>query len=143
MAIWYSALLLAVASIATSAQQAVVLTRLGSHPKGLRKIRDILGKRGDDGKQKPRNLQLFIWQAPLSLLNTSGVMFVAGLIVLVWKSVSPVWIGDDVKVGHRTCRVSSAHFLNILTGCNAVLTDPLVRYGIIHIVSVWSLRVDF
>jgi hypothetical protein len=101
MAIWYSALLIAVASIASSAQQAVVLTRLGSHPEGLRKIRELLGKRSNDGSYKPKNLQLFIWQAPLSLLNTSGVLFVAGLIVLVWKSVSLPWVANDVKVGYE------------------------------------------
>jgi hypothetical protein len=97
VAIWYSALLFAVTSIATSAQQAVVLTRLGSHPQGLQKIRKLLGRSTVDGLQKPRNLQLFIWQAPLALLNMSGVMFVVGLTVLVWKSVS--LNGDGVKVG--------------------------------------------
>jgi hypothetical protein len=97
VAIWYSALLFALTSIATSAQQAVVLTRLGSHPEGLQKIRKFLGRRTVDGLQKPRNSQLFIWQAPLSLLNMSGVMFVVGLTVLVWKSVS--LSGDGVKVG--------------------------------------------
>jgi hypothetical protein len=104
-AIWYSALLLAVTSIASSAQQNVVLARLGSHPEGLRKIRGLLGYRADDGKLRPRNLQLFIWQAPLSLLNTSGVLFVVGLVVLVWKSVSVVWGGDDVKVSEWSSRV--------------------------------------
>ena len=98
MAIWYSALLLALAAIATSAQQSVALTRLCSHPDGLKKIRHLVGERDGLTKMKVRNLQLFIWQAPLSLLNTSGVMFVVGLAVLVWKAASPDWSGDDVKV---------------------------------------------
>jgi hypothetical protein len=100
LAIWYSALVLALTAIAASAQQSVALTRLGSHPEGLDKIRKLLG-RHIDGKWKPSNLQLIVWQAPLSLLNFSVVMFTVGLGILVWSSVSPAWIGDDVKVSSR------------------------------------------
>lgn len=106
IAIWYSALLFAITSIATSAQQVVVLRRLGSHPEGLEKIRTLLGKNAANGPPKPRNLQLFIWQAPLSLLNLSGVMFVVGLIVLVWKSVSLG--GNDTKVWAKIVLVTSS-----------------------------------
>ncbi|CAN9304906.1 unnamed protein product [Alternaria alternata] len=96
--IWYSALLLALAAIATSAQQSVALTRLGSHPDGLCKIRQLIGKRDGLTKFKARKSQLFIWQAPLSLLNTSVVMFIIGFAVLVWKAALPIPSGDNVKV---------------------------------------------
>ncbi|KAF2106267.1 hypothetical protein BDV96DRAFT_694247 [Lophiotrema nucula] len=100
LAVWYSALVLALTSIATSAQQAVALTRLTSHPDGLRKIRELLGRPVDGGnpKWRPSKLQLICWQAPLSLLNTSVIMFTVGLIVLVWKSVTPALTGDGIKI---------------------------------------------
>ncbi|PSN64505.1 hypothetical protein BS50DRAFT_678595 [Corynespora cassiicola Philippines] len=97
MAIWYSALVFSLASIATSAQQSVALTRLGSHPEGLKKTRELLGNNLGAGWE-PNKLQLFIWQTPLSMLNTSVVMFMIGLVVLVWQSVSPAWTGNDIKV---------------------------------------------
>jgi hypothetical protein len=100
--IWYSALLLALAAIATSAQQSVALTRLGSHSDGLCKIRQLIGKRDGLTKFKARKLQLFIWQAPLSLLNTSVVMFIIGFAVLVWKAALPISSGDNVKVKPHT-----------------------------------------
>lgn len=97
LAIWYSALVLALGSIATSAQQAVALGRLSSHPDGARKMREVLG-REVGGRWRPRKVQLLIWQTPISLLNASIMMFVAGLIVLVWGSVSRLWAWSDVKV---------------------------------------------
>jgi hypothetical protein len=57
----------------------------------------VLGRHAQ-GRWKPRNLQLVIWQTPLSLLNSSIVMFVVGLTVLVWNSVSKTWKWDDIKV---------------------------------------------
>ncbi|CAN9283136.1 unnamed protein product [Alternaria alternata] len=107
--IWYSALLLALAAIATSAQQSVALTRLGSHPDGLCKIRQLIGKRDGLTKFKARKLQLFIWQAPLSLLNTSVVMFIIGFAVLVWKAALPISSGDNVK-RKDAGDASTAHF---------------------------------
>ncbi|KAF2797238.1 hypothetical protein K505DRAFT_298770 [Melanomma pulvis-pyrius CBS 109.77] len=86
-AIWYSALMLSLASIASSAQLAVALSRLSSRPDGLKKIRALLGKQTKNGAWKPRKLQLIIWQTPVSLLNTSVMMFTVGLSILVWKSV--------------------------------------------------------
>jgi Na+-transporting NADH:ubiquinone oxidoreductase subunit NqrB len=96
--IWYSALLLALAAIATSAQQSVALTRLGSHLDGLGKILQLIGKRDGLTKFTARKLHLFIWQAPLSLLNTSVVMFIIGFAVLIWKGALPIWSVDNVKM---------------------------------------------
>ncbi|KAI1763110.1 hypothetical protein GGR53DRAFT_498623 [Hypoxylon sp. FL1150] len=98
MAIWYSALVMALTSVATSAQQAVALNRLATHPEGLQRIRDLLGKQTAPGVWRPRKLQLIIWQTPISLLNSSIVLYAVGLSVLVWTSVSWAWTWNDSKV---------------------------------------------
>ncbi|KAH7130733.1 hypothetical protein B0J11DRAFT_430219 [Dendryphion nanum] len=100
LALWYSALILVLTSIAASAQQSVALTRLGSHPHGLEKIRKLLGKSSSSRNTEPSKLQLVVWQAPLSLLNFSVVVFTIGLAILIWSSVSPAWTGDDIKVSN-------------------------------------------
>lgn len=99
--IWYAALVFALTSIATSAHQAVALNRLGSHPAGVSKLRDLLGKEGNDGTWRARKLELFIWQTPLSLLNTSIIFYAVGLGILVWSSVAEGgtdWTWNDIKV---------------------------------------------
>ncbi|KAH7391167.1 hypothetical protein DE146DRAFT_619254, partial [Phaeosphaeria sp. MPI-PUGE-AT-0046c] len=67
--IWYSGLVLALASIATSTQLAVALMRLGSHPAGLSSIREVLGTRCGNNLWRRSRLQLVIWQGPKTLLN--------------------------------------------------------------------------
>ena len=92
-------------SIATATQQSLALYRLTILPDGLAKIREMLSD--DDGpaangRFRPRYSQLYIWQAPLLLLNSSVYLFIAGLAVLLWnasKLQGYKWETDETKVG--------------------------------------------
>ena len=98
---WYSALLFGVMAIATATQQAIALGRVSSYPDGLEKLRNVLGHY-QCPEWKPRQLQLFIWQAPIALLNASIYTFVLGLVVIVWSSTSAKGRPSyDPKVGVR------------------------------------------
>jgi hypothetical protein len=97
LGIWYPALLLALGAIATASQQAVMLTRLRNYNDGPQRLRKMLGKL-EGGSWRPRKLQLFVWQSPAMLQNASIYMFVAGLVVLIWKASMNPWSNDQLKV---------------------------------------------
>ena len=102
-AIWYSGLLLSLTSIATATQQAVALYRLTILPNGLAKIREMLSEDDRDylGAFQPRYSQLYIWQVPLLLLNSSVYLFIAGLAVLLWEAAKLQqyrWSAEETKV---------------------------------------------
>lgn len=142
-AIWYSALMLALASIATSTQQAIFLSRLGSHPEGLRKTREVLGRCSETGAWKPSRVQLMVWQAPLSLLNSSVVLYVAGLVALVWNYHSAL-IRDNVKVS----LTSASAYLNIMLtrvgqGRCLLHIDPCIYCRTLWTVSLRIVPSDF
>ena len=96
--VWYSALLFGVMAIATATQQAIALGRVCSYPDGLEKLRNVLGHY-QSLQWRPRRLQLFIWQAPIALLNASIYTFVLGLVVIVWSSSAKGRPAYDPKVG--------------------------------------------
>ena len=96
--IWYSALLFGVMAIATATQQAIALGRVCSYPDGLEKLRNVLGHY-QSLQWRPRQLQLFIWQAPIALLNASIYTFVLGLVVIVWSASAKDRPHYDPKVG--------------------------------------------
>ncbi len=143
-AIWYGALLLALGSIATAAQQAVALSRLSSHPEGLRQIREVLGRRKVDGRWRPSKVQLVVWQTPVSMLNASIVMFVVGFGVLVWASVEWGWAWDDVKVffvsGFFGGRGADADFS--CAGCDGFYGDVAVYCGSLFGDCFWLVSQD-
>ena len=97
LSMWYCALLLALGTIATASQQAVMLTRLSSYTDGPERVCRMLGKL-EGGSWRARKLQLFIWQSPVMLQNGSIYMFIAGLVVLVWKVAMDQWSTDHLKV---------------------------------------------
>ncbi|CAJ2510903.1 Uu.00g065280.m01.CDS01 [Anthostomella pinea] len=98
LGVWYSALLLALGAIATATQQAVRIARLNTYPDSGQRMRDMLGTL--QGTQwRTRKLQLFVWQTPVMLQNGSIYMFIARLVVLIWKAVA-----DD-------CRSSNSRYV--------------------------------
>jgi hypothetical protein len=97
LGIWYSALLLALGAIATATQQAVKLARLNTYPDCRQRVCNMLGVY--EGQQwRPRKVQLFIWQTPVMLQNGSIYMFLAGLVLLIWKTTLENWSMDQLKV---------------------------------------------
>jgi hypothetical protein len=127
-AVWYSGLALALASIATSTQLAVALSRLGSHPDGLSNIREVLGTQSKDGVWRPSRLQLIIWQAPISLLNASVVFYIVGLVFFVASSVTPSSVKQDIKVGRDISSTKKVTSLNVQLDCCAFHLDSSICY---------------
>ena len=102
-AIWYSGLVFSLTSIAAATQQSLALYRLAVLPDGLAKIREMPCKDDPDasGRFQPRYSQLYVWQAPLLLLNSSIYLFIAGLAVLLWnpsRLQGYKWDTDETKV---------------------------------------------
>jgi hypothetical protein len=81
---WYSGLLFALVSISIATQQSVALHRLAGNEDGLLRLCMILSYRQNE-KLKPRYLQIFIWQAPVMLLNISIFLFLLGLAIVVYQ----------------------------------------------------------
>jgi hypothetical protein len=80
--------MLSFTSISSATQQAVAIYRLNSLEGGVRNICKLLSTSEHDvhGQLKPRLWQLYIWQIPLLMLNSSIYIFVAGLAVLLWEA---------------------------------------------------------
>jgi hypothetical protein len=102
-ALWYASLVLLLTSMATAAQQAIALSRLICHPRGGEHIRELLGKpsRNSQSIYEPRRLQLYIWQIPISMLNTSVYACLLGILVFLCQRLLPInesTIGNDGKV---------------------------------------------
>ena len=103
-ALWYTALLLALAAICTATQQSIVLLRLATHPNGSFLLCSLLSKDVEHGRgfpKAPRLLQLYIWQVPISLLNGGVYFFIAGLGVQLWDAARALdldWSKGDTKV---------------------------------------------
>ena len=83
---WYSGLLLALVSICIATQQSVALHRLAGNEDGLVRLCRILSYK-QNGRLKPRYLQIFIWQASVMLLNISIFLFLLGLVIVVYQEV--------------------------------------------------------
>lgn len=95
--------MLSLTSISAATQQSVALYRLSSVNCGPEKIRKVLGDETNVSfvSIEPRMWQLYIWQIPLLLLNSSIYLPVAGLGVLLWtaaKLQQYVWAADGTKV---------------------------------------------
>ena len=61
-----------------------------------------------NGRFRPCYSQLYIWQTPLLLLNSSVYLFIAGLAVLLWnasKLQGYKWERDETKVGIQDLHV--------------------------------------
>ena len=138
-AVWYSGLALALASIATSTQLAVALSRLGSHPDGLSNIREVLGTQGEDDVWRPSRLQLIIWQAPISLLNASVIFYIVGLVFVVASSVSPSSVKHDIKVWRDVSFPEKVLSLSVQLDCCAIHLDSSICYRTIFSLSLRPL----
>lgn len=98
-------------AISTATMQTVVLNRLISHPDGLNNIRAVLSGQPVASavatKQvQPKRLQVYVWQIPLKLLNSSIYLFLIGLLALVWEAAAR----SGKELGHRDTKVSSCTF---------------------------------
>jgi succinate dehydrogenase/fumarate reductase cytochrome b subunit len=84
-------------------QQSIYLARIGSHEKGLVKIRKLFMDNTviEEGQTMYHlsNSMLFALQSPAMLLGTSLALFFLGLMIIVYDAAQSAgcW-GDDVKI---------------------------------------------
>lgn len=81
-AIWYSGLLLSLAAISNAMHQSIALHRLSSNTNGLERVRSLLGYNAVGG-WRARNIQVFMWQSAVMLLNVAIFLFVLGLFIAI------------------------------------------------------------
>lgn len=105
---WYSALIFALTSVSSATQQAVTLNRLSTYSNGLTRIRLLLASRtpseqAHDGHNaqhnRPSLRQLYVWQTPIMFLNFSILLYIAGLMTLVFQVASQQWGNVHEKWG--------------------------------------------
>ena len=73
-------------SVCLATQQGVSLNRISGYSDGLSRIRAILGsRRGLIGTVvMPHWDQIYVWQGPIMLLNISVILFIVGLVIMVF-----------------------------------------------------------
>ena len=92
--LWYTGLICTIGSISVATQQSISLYRFSATDRGLKRIRTILGGRQNGGgKWQPAMSQVYVWQTPVMLLRFGIVLFLLGLLVLLW-TVAPNTSGD-------------------------------------------------
>ncbi|KAH7000322.1 hypothetical protein EDB80DRAFT_723711 [Ilyonectria destructans] len=81
-ALFYSTLILSLASISAATQQSIALYRIGGNDSGLEVLQNLLKRRGS---QNASRLQAYTWQMPVMLLNVGIFLFLLGLMILIWN----------------------------------------------------------
>lgn len=94
-------------SICLATQQGVSLNRLSGYSNCLSRIRDILGSKPDLSATAvlPNWDQLYVWQTLIMLLNISVVLFIVGIVILVFDGLADIVLSErSVKVGNKVSR---------------------------------------
>lgn len=112
--LWYGALLINLTSICLATQQGVSLNRLSGYSDSLSRIRNSLGSQTSQFAPvvvAPHWDQLYVWQTPIMLLNVSVVLFIVGIVILLFNSLgSVVWSDRVVKV---KARLSPSYYMDL------------------------------
>jgi len=106
-------------SICLATQQGVSLNRLSGYSDSLLRIRNLLGSQPAPNTHHivtPHWDQIYVWQTPIMLLNVSIILFITGIVILIFDSLGGVdWHDRGVKVKAHTppkCRMDlSANML--------------------------------
>lgn len=105
LACWYSTLLMSIMSITCAIQQSNALFKLGCRDDGKSQMRKIMQSSQTTGATRESRLQHFIWQSPIMLLNFSILIFVIGLLILVFSHA--LLDDDDGTWKEKKVRASS------------------------------------
>ncbi|KAK6340649.1 hypothetical protein TWF696_008973 [Orbilia brochopaga] len=100
LATFYSALILSLVAVSTGSQQSIALYRLGESKNALKKLQELLSCTTDaTAVRRPTSMQKYLWQIPVMLLNVSVLVFLVGLVILIWERAAdmPSW-DDDMKI---------------------------------------------
>lgn len=85
-ALWFSGLAFTVGSISSATQQAITLYRFSSQEDACHRIRKVLGHRNRHGRWRPKMMHVYIWQVPVICLRVGILLFLIGLIILLWTA---------------------------------------------------------
>ena len=105
---FYSALILALVSVVAGSQQSILLHRIGGHSQGFSALRLLLQGKLTNHVMQPSKIQLYVWQLPIMLHNVSVLLFIIGLMILIWDlaAIRPAW-DQDMKVSFSILRRQS------------------------------------
>jgi hypothetical protein len=111
LATFYGALILSLSAVSTGSQQSIALYRLGTSKKRLRQLQRLLETTRKTNAHKGRRLQQYLWQVPIMLLNVSILVFLIGLLILIWHRAaqSPSW-DRDMKARSKQMHISMVHY---------------------------------
>ena len=90
-ALWYGSIILALISIILGAQQAMFMPDTVDAEAAQEFRRCHMANNGSEKRPEPRQIMLFVWQAPLMCLSYSIVFFLAGLCLLDSGNLSGCW----------------------------------------------------
>jgi hypothetical protein len=137
---WYSALIFALTSVSSATQQAITLNRLSTYSNGLTRIRLLLAaetesEQADDGHdarhKRPSLLQLYVWQTPIMFLNFSILLYIAGLMALVFQVATQQWGNVHEKWGIVSLRVPLSY------ACPYLIIGGIDLHCCYHFVCHW------
>jgi len=89
-------------SICLATQQGVALNRISGYANSLERLRAMLGTDSSpvSNSTTPNWDQLYVWQTPIMLLNVSVILFIVGLIIMVFDELArDLWSERSIKVG--------------------------------------------
>ena len=94
-AVLYASLILSLGAVSIGSQQSIALSRFGGQQGGLDKLQELL----KNNKATASRRQLYIWQLPVMILNVSILLFLIGLLIIIWNQATEqlAW-DDDMKV---------------------------------------------
>jgi len=115
--LFFGGLFTSIITLVTVLQQTTTLNRLGADEKGLIRLRKVLSSQGtkNGNHPAPSMLQIYVWQAPILLLNITLVMFLLGLALLVLPVFHKSFSGsEEAKVGKLFGPIALFALLNYL-----------------------------
>ncbi|OAQ98008.1 hypothetical protein LLEC1_04399, partial [Akanthomyces lecanii] len=80
---WYSSLVCGIMAVATALQQSVFLVRVGCVSDSELLICRLLSSDSAQGR-RPRQHQIFVWQAAVGMLEWCIFLWIGGYIVFIW-----------------------------------------------------------
>ncbi|KAF3906066.1 hypothetical protein ABW21_db0207561 [Orbilia brochopaga] len=128
LAAFYGALILSLVAVSTGSQQSIALYRLGESKRALYKLQELLSFTTDPAAMRaPTRMQRYLWQIPVMLLNVSVLVFLVGLVILIWAraAVMPSW-DDDMKIAFVSTLAGIFGLANYVVGMFLLYREPKV-----------------
>ncbi|KAL8999449.1 MAG: hypothetical protein Q9188_005888 [Gyalolechia gomerana] len=112
--VWYSGLVLSIASVASSAIHTAAFLRMKCSHDVLDCFKHALGKKQIDERWQPHVLAPYVLGGPTLHLKLAVLMFLVGLFYELWRAAVAadlLWHSDDLKTSWRhPCRPSRAGY---------------------------------